>query len=114
MRLIGHRGAAGVAPENTIPSFEAALRAVIATEPVGARIRAAREEGLISGRFADEIVEEAVEKAVITREEKGAMERAKDLRRRVIMVDDFPKDLGPTEIHQTTQPVTFEALRRET
>jgi hypothetical protein len=40
------------------------------------------------------------------------MERAKTLRRRAIMVDDFPKDLGPTEIYQTTEPVTFEALRR--
>jgi hypothetical protein len=29
-------------------------------------------------------------------------------------VDDFPKDLGKTEIHQTTQPVTFEALRGRT
>jgi len=26
------------------------------------------------------------------------------------MVDDFPQDLGRTEIHQTTQPVSFEAL----
>ena len=26
------------------------------------------------------------------------------------MVDDFPKDLGKTEIYQTTEPVTFEAL----
>jgi hypothetical protein len=27
------------------------------------------------------------------------------------MVDDFPRDLGKSEIFQTTQPVTFEALR---
>ena len=32
------------------------------------------------------------------------------LRRKAIMVDDFPKDLGRTEIYQTTEPVTFEAL----
>ena len=42
------------------------------------------------------------------------MERAKTLRRQVIMVDDFPKDLGKTEIYQTTQPVTFEELRGRT
>jgi hypothetical protein len=30
----------------------------------------------------------------------------------VIMVDDFPKDFGKSELHQTTQPVTFEALQR--
>jgi hypothetical protein len=33
------------------------------------------------------------------------------LRRKAIMVDDFPKDFGQSEIHQSTEPVTFEALR---
>ena len=92
--------------------LEAALRAVIAAEPIGAKIRAARDRGLIAGRYADEIVEEAHEKGVITGEEKAVMDRAKALRRKAIMVDDFPKDLGKTEIYQTTEPVTFEALRR--
>jgi len=95
-----------------IAVLEAAMRAVIAAEPIGAKIRAAREQGLIAGRFPDEIVEEALRKGVITHDEMAAMERAKTLRRQVIMVDDFPRDLGKTEIHQTTQPVTFEALRR--
>ena len=63
---------------------------------------------------ADQIVDEACAKGVITQEESAAMERAKALRRQVIMVDDFPKDLGRTEIHQTTQPVTHEALRGRT
>jgi len=69
---------------------------------------------LIASTFADQIVDEACAKGVITQSEKEAMERAKLLRRQVIMVDDFPKDLGKTEIHQTTQPVTFEALRGRT
>ena len=60
------------------------------------------------------MVDEALAKGVITAEEKAAMERAKALRRQAIMVDDFPQDLGKTEIHQTTQPVTFEALRGRT
>ena len=38
--------------------------------------------------------------------------RAQALRRKVIMVDDFPQDLGKSEIFQTTEAVTFEALRR--
>jgi acyl-CoA dehydrogenase len=95
-----------------IAVLEAALRAVIAAEPAGLKIREARERGLVVGRFSDEIVEAAVAKGIITREEKTMMDRAKDLRRQVVMVDDFPKDLGKTEIYQTTQPVTFEALRR--
>ena len=95
-----------------IAVLEAALRAVIAAEPIGVKIRVARDKGLIAGRFADEIVEAAFKKGVITKDEMAAMERARILRRQVIMVDDFPRDLGKTEIYQTTQPVTFEALRR--
>jgi acyl-CoA dehydrogenase len=94
-----------------IAALEAALHAVIATEPIGSKIRDAREQGVIAGRFPDEIMEEAFNKGVITLNEKAAMERARMLRRKVIMVDDFPQDLGRTEIYQTTQPVTFEALR---
>jgi acyl-CoA dehydrogenase len=101
-------------PNEPIAALEAGLRAVIAAEPIGAKIRAAREQGKISASFADQIVDEAVAKGVITAAEKAAMERAKVLRRQVIMVDDFPKDLGKTEIYQTTQPVTFEELRGRT
>ncbi|HET9405056.1 MAG TPA: acyl-CoA dehydrogenase domain-containing protein, partial [Burkholderiales bacterium] len=101
-------------PSDPIAALEAGLRAVIAAEPIGAKIRAAREHGKIAASFADQIVEEAVAKGVITAQEKAAMERAKALRRQVIMVDDFPKDLGKTEIYQTTQPVTFEELRGRT
>jgi len=101
-------------PNEPIAALEAALRAVIAAEPVGTKIRRAREQGMISAQFAEQMVEEAFAKGVITAEEKGRMERAKTLRRQVIMVDDFPQDLGKTEIYQTTQPVTFEELRGRT
>ena len=69
---------------------------------------------MITAHFAEQIVDEAQAKGVITGDEKAAMGRAKTLRRQVIMVDDFPKDLGKTEIYQTTQPVTFEELRGRT
>jgi acyl-CoA dehydrogenase len=101
-------------PKEPVAALEAALRAVVAAEPVGAKIRAARERGAIAARFADEIVEEAHAKGVITKDERDAMERAKLLRRQVIMVDDFPRDLGKTEIYQTTEPVTFGELRGRT
>jgi acyl-CoA dehydrogenase len=100
--------------DEPVAVLEAALRAVIAAEPIGAKIRKARTDGVISASFADQIVEEAVAKGIINQVEKAAMDLAKQLRRRCIMVDDFPKDLGKTEIHQTTQPVTFEALRGRT
>lgn len=108
------RLAAGVfVPEgerDPIAVLESALRAVIAAEPIGAKIRAARENGVIKGRFPGEIIAEALTAGVITAEDEAILERARVLRRKAIMVDDFPQDLGRTEIHQTTQAVTFEAL----
>ncbi len=93
-----------------IATLEQALHAVIEAEPISARIHTAREQGLIAGHFPEEITEDALQKGIITADEKAALLRAQTLRRKVIMVDDFPQDLGRTEIHQTTQPVSFEAL----
>jgi len=69
--------------------------------------RSVEQAEVLAATFDDPVEEQ-------TRVAEMAMERAKLLRRQVIMVDDFPKDLGKTEIHQTTQPVTFEALRGRT
>jgi acyl-CoA dehydrogenase len=101
-------------PDEPIAALEAALRAVIAAEPIGSKIRKAREQGTIESHFADQIVDEAVAKGIITADEKAAMDLAKRLRRQVVMVDDFPKDLGKSEIFQSTQAVTFETLRGRT
>ena len=91
--------------------LESALRAVIAAEPVEARLRAAAKAGAIGGKFADELAAQALAKGVISQSEAGILGRAKTLRRKVIMVDDFPQDLGKSEIVQSTQAVTYEALR---
>jgi acyl-CoA dehydrogenase len=101
-------------PDEPIAALEAGLRAVIAAEPVGAKIRKAREQGLLLSPIADRMVDEALSSGIITHDEKAAMDLARRLRRQVIMVDDFPRDLGKSEIHQSTQPVTFEALRGRT
>ena len=95
-----------------VGALEAALRAVIAAEPVEAKLRAAVKAGTISGRFADELAAQGLAKSVISQAENETLTRARALRRKVIMVDDFPQDLGKSEIVQSTQAVTFEALRR--
>ena len=84
---------------------------MIAAEPVEARVSGAARSGAISGRFTDELVQQALAKGVITAAESAVIDRAHALRRKVIMVDDFPRDLGKSEIFQTTQAVTFDALR---
>jgi len=95
-----------------VGALEAALLAVVAAEPVEAKVHAAVRAGQIKERLPQLRLEAAVRSGVISAAELTLVERAAELRRRVIMVDDFPKDLGPSEIHQTTQPVSFESLRR--
>jgi acyl-CoA dehydrogenase len=92
--------------------IDRALLAVIAAEPIEAKIRAALRAGTLSGEFADRVAQDALAKSVITQAEAERLARAKALRRKVIMVDDFPKDFGRSELFQTTQPVSFEALHR--
>ena len=67
--------------------------------------------GTLQGK-GEGLTAQAVQNGVISADEAHAIERAQQLRRRVIMVDDFPRDLGKTEIFQTTQAVSFEALGR--
>jgi acyl-CoA dehydrogenase len=95
-----------------LAALEAALRAVIAAEAVEAKLRAAAKAGTVASKFADELAAQALAKGIISQAEAATLERAHALRRKVIMVDDFPQDLGKSEIFQTTQAVTFEALRR--
>ena len=92
--------------------IDLALQALIAAEPVEAKIRAARRAGTIHGEFGDQVAADALAKGVITKAEADTLARLKALRRKVIMVDDFPKDFGRSELFQTTQAVTFEALAR--
>ncbi len=102
-----------ISPDENDPiaTLEAALRAVIAAEPVEAKLRAALRDGRVETAYGELAAERAHEQGVLSPEEFALFERARALRRRVIMVDDFPQDLGRSEITQTTRPVTFEALR---
>ncbi|MGH8616119.1 MAG: acyl-CoA dehydrogenase [Burkholderiales bacterium] len=103
-----------ISPDENDPiaTLEAALRAVIAAEPVEAKLRAATRDGRVQTAFGELAAERAHEQGVLSDAEFALLERARALRRRVIMVDDFPQDLGRTELTQTTQPVSFEALRK--
>jgi acyl-CoA dehydrogenase len=92
-----------------IQTLEAALTAVIAAEPIEQKIRAARKT---SAAFLEHDLSFAAAQGIISKGEADIVQRARALRRKAIMVDDFPKDLGRTEIYQTTQPVSFEALHK--
>ena len=94
-----------------VGTLEAALRAVIAAEAVEAKMRAGVKAGTLTARGVDSLAAQAVAAKLITGDEAAILARAQALRRKVIMVDDFPLDLGKSEIFQTTQAVTFETLQ---
>ena len=93
-----------------IAILEAALIATIAAEPLEHKLRSGRKASpLASGALNDEVAL-GVAQGIITAAEAAIIGRARALRRKAIMVDDFPRDLGKTEIYQTTQPVSFDTM----
>jgi acyl-CoA dehydrogenase len=94
-----------------IATLEAALVAVIAAEPIEQKIRTARKTSTLASASHEHDLASAVAQGIISKGELELVQHARALRRKAIMVDDFPKDLGKTEIYQTTQPVSFEGLK---
>lgn len=97
--------------DDAVGGLEVALVAVIAAEAVEAKMRAAQKAGVLQGKGTS-LTDSALRQGIISASDAQVLARAQQLRRRAIMVDDFPRDLGKTEIFQTTQAVSFEALGR--
>jgi acyl-CoA dehydrogenase len=98
--------------DEAVGALEAALKAVIAAEPVEAKVRAAEREGTLSRTTPEDTITAAVRGGTISATEAELLREASRLRRKAIMVDDFPRDLGRSELHQTTEAVSYEPLRR--
>ncbi|HEY6044319.1 MAG TPA: acyl-CoA dehydrogenase domain-containing protein, partial [Nitrosospira sp.] len=81
--------------------LEQALQCAVVSEAVEVKLRAAVKTGQINAQ-ADDKIAEALKQRVITNSELELMGKMKSLRRRVIMVDDFPPDFGgsPNGIEQ--------------
>jgi acyl-CoA dehydrogenase len=98
--------------DEAVGALEAALKAVIAAEPVEAKVRAAEREGTLSRTTPEDTITAAVRGGTISATEAELLREASRLRRKAIMVDDFPRDLGRSELHQTTEAVSYEPLQR--
>ncbi len=85
---------------DTIGGLQAAFIASMEAEVIEAKIRAAEKSGVLSPRNAAEQRLAAVEKGVISMSEAERLRRAQTLKRKVIMVDDFPMDFGKEQATQ--------------
>jgi acyl-CoA dehydrogenase len=74
--------------------MEECLKHVVAGEALEARMRQAKKEGQLTGGPRAALVQEAVEKNILTRDEAALLEKTEQLRRRVIDVDDFDQQFN--------------------
>ena len=74
--------------------LNAAMHAVIAAEPVEAKVRVAQRAGRLTQRALEPMFEEAMKLSVITETELALWKRARVLTKEVVAVDDFDKNFG--------------------
>ncbi len=80
--------------------LETAFLATVACEPIEKKFREAVKGGTLAPRSGVDTALLARDKGVITPEEYTQWQRKEALRKRVILVDDFPQDFGRAEILQ--------------
>ncbi|SCY30031.1 acyl-CoA dehydrogenase [Nitrosospira sp. Nsp13] len=88
--------------EESLGILEHALRCAVVSEAVESKLRAAVKAGRIPAQREEKITA-ALKQRVITTNELELMGKMETLRRRVIMVDDFPADFG-SEPHAGPEP----------
>ena len=91
--------------------LEAAMHAVIAAEPIEAKVRAAKKAGRLTTHGSAAQFEEAMKLSVISETELALWKRARVLHDEVVMVDDFDHNLD-RQVH-STPPVWEEAEAAE-
>jgi acyl-CoA dehydrogenase len=87
-------------------ALEAAFLAAIACEPVDEKIRKAVKKGKIAPKPGVELGVIARDHDIISADEYNQWSRKEALRKRVIKVDDFPRDFGRAEIVQSIEDET--------
>jgi acyl-CoA dehydrogenase len=90
---------------DVIGGLQAAFLAATEAEAIEAKIRAAEKSGKLGSHQANEHLIEALKQGVISPAEAEMLRRAHVLKRRVIMVDDFPKDFGKEQIKPAVELV---------
>jgi acyl-CoA dehydrogenase len=78
--------------------LEAAFLATVACEPIDKKFREAVKRGALLPRSGTDTALLARDAGVITPEEYAQWQRKEALRKRVILVDDFPQDYGRAEV----------------
>lgn len=102
-----------VTNDEPLADLELALQCAIECEPIEARLREAAKSRLISGR-GDEKIAQALQHKLITQPEADLLGRLKELRNKVVKVDDFAKDFCAESVSPSPQAVSSGPTIRHT
>ncbi len=87
--------------------LNAAMNAVVATEPIEAKVRTAQKAGRLVAKAGanaiEDVMQEALALSVITETELAMWKRTRALTKEVVRVDDFDKNFGLAVVHRTPQ-----------
>jgi acyl-CoA dehydrogenase len=95
--------------ENPVGAIELALAATLAAEPIEAKIRDAVKAGRLSVKAREDRIAAAQAAGIISADEASALRRAQRLVDKVVRVDDFPPDLGASEMRVSAAVVAHKA-----
>jgi acyl-CoA dehydrogenase len=95
--------------ENPVGAIELALAATLAADPIEAKIKDAVKAGRLSLKARDDRIAAAQAAGIITADESLALRRAQRLVDKVVRVDDFPPDLGASEMRLSAAVVAHKA-----
>jgi acyl-CoA dehydrogenase len=95
--------------ENPVGAIELALAATLAAEPIEAKIKDAIKAGRLNLKAREDRLAAAQAAGIITPEQSTALRRAQRLVDKVVRVDDFPPDLGASEIRAPNAVVAHKA-----
>src|ERR1022692_2503027 len=95
--------------ENPVGAIELALAATLAAEPIEAKIKDAVKAGRLNLKAREDRLAAAQAAGIITPEQSAALRRAQRLVDKVVRVDDFPTDLGASEIQAPNAVVAHKA-----
>jgi acyl-CoA dehydrogenase len=87
--------------------LNAAMNAVVATEPIEAKVRTAQKAGRLVGKpganTMEDVMQEALALSVITETELAMWKRTRVLTKEVVRVDDFDQNFGLAVVQRTPQ-----------
>jgi acyl-CoA dehydrogenase len=87
--------------------LNAAMNAVVATEPIEAKVRVAQKAGRLVAKAGantmEDVMQDALALSVITETELAMWKRTRALTKEVVRVDDFDQNFGLAVVERTPQ-----------